>query len=151
MSSPIAIEADAIVDAIVTNLKADTGAGGVSHSTLTAQRVYRDVAPDVSTPYPLVTVSWIDANDLTTWDGTHVHQNILVLTKVTDRGASYVKTLAIAARIATRINMMGETTVNGVYISRIWRDSMPPQPSDFVDGQRYIYHNQVWRAIASPA
>lgn len=149
----IALEADAVVDAIITNLIADTTPSVGTVALIGGARIYRDVVPDSTPPtaYPIVTVSWLAADDNTTADGTHVLQNVTVLTKVTDKGNSYVKTLAIASRIATRLNMLEGITTGGAYIAKIWRTEMPPQPSDYINGVRYIYSNQIWRAVAEPA
>lgn len=144
--------ADAVVDAIITRLLADTGAGGVAHADNAGDRIYRDVAPTDATTYPMVTVAWMADDPLLTVNGEYVWSDVLVLTKVTDRHTDdYTKTLRIAARIFERLQGYERVTVNGVYITKLRIEDRPPQPSDYIGGRRYLYSNQVWRTEAEPA
>lgn len=155
MSSPTPLEADAVLDAIIANLLADTAPGGVA--TLTGNRIYRDVAPSVPSPtvYPIVTVSLLSSVDFEMADGSHEWAHVTILTKVTDKGSNYQPTLAIAARIATRLSAIERVQQGDVYIVKVRRIEVIPQPSDYVtiggSTARYVYHNQSWFTEASPA
>lgn len=149
MSLPLATEADAVADAIIDILLADTGAGGVV-TLIGAPRIYRDVSPTEATPYPMVTVSVMSAEDVNTADGTHVMQNIRAMVVVTDVGNDSTKLRAIAARVGLQINMQERITKHGVYIAKIWRTGIVPMPSEFVNSRRYLYHAQQFAAVGEP-
>lgn len=144
-------EVDSALDVVMERLLTDTGVGGVS--TLTGGRIYRDTFDNPTGPasYPIVTVSWMAAPTLNTADGTHVWQMCTILTKVTDTGNDYRLASEIDRRIIERLEGYGEVVKDGVYVVKLRRTEAPPQPSDFVNGKRYVYYNQLWYTEAEPA
>lgn len=136
------LEAPAARIAAIQRLLADTGAGGVA--TLTSNRVYRDVA-DAGAAYPFVLVSSLAATDLLTAAGVHVSTDVLILVKVVDKGPSDAALQTIARRVFDRLDQYERVLYGGLYLTKFRRVEMPPQPDDFVSGQRFSYSNQVFK------
>lgn len=142
------LEAESVVGAAVQRLTSDTGPGGVS--TLVGGRIYRDMIPQ-GAGYPAVVVAVQAATDDLTMGGDHVLQDVLVLVKVVDRGASYTTVQPIAKRIAERLEGYGRIVQDGVHIVKFRREAAPPQPAEVEQGVRYLHLNQLFRTEAYPA
>ena len=142
-------EADGVMDAIVADLKADTGAGGVN--TLVSGRIYQDVAPNETPVFPMVTISILAAPNLMTANREHVWQDVQILTSVTDRSQSYANVITINNRLIARLDQYGDVTVSGVYIHKLRPVEVIPRPSEYVNGQRYQYRQIRWETEAEPS
>ncbi len=150
MTALAVLEADAVIDAVISRLRADTGAGGVN--TLVSGRIYRDAAPTATPTYPIVQVFLLAAGpSLTYSDGGHVWLGIRILVKVTDAGTNYSATYNTAKRILVQLDQYERFSQDGVYVEKLIFDESPAQPADFIDGKRYMYNNLVFRCDAEPA
>lgn len=147
------LEGNAVVDAFIALLSADTAPGGVS--ALVGGRIYESDLPAglSQQPYPVVTVSLLSAQSDTTADGTHVWQRVTVLTKVTTSGNDQRALRQIAARIFAVLNGLERYVYapGQVYLHKVRHLEVAPQAPDFKNSTRYNYHNSVWFTEAEPA
>ncbi len=150
MTALVVLEADAVIDAVITRLRADTGAGGVN--TLVSGRIYRDATPTATPIYPIVQVFLLAAGPaLQTADSTHVWLPVTTLVKVTDKGTNYGPTYTLAKRIIAQLDQYERFTQDAVYVEKLRYMESPPQSADYIDGARYMYFNATFFCEAAPA
>lgn len=116
-------------------------------------RIYLDLGPSGGL-WPVVTISGMSATDLNTLSGVHVWQDVNVLVKVTEQftGVEMNYTLKLLP-IATRIHELLDgysVVMEGVYVVKLRRISMPPQPPEVAGGIRYAHVNQIFMTEAAP-
>jgi hypothetical protein len=112
-------------------------------------RVWQNVAPP-SPVYPHALLSVMSSVDLNTLTGVHVWQDVVVMVKLTDRGADPETILPLAERAAALLE--GYTAAaEGVYVVRLRRTVSPPTPIELaLGGERYVHHQQLWRTEVAP-
>lgn len=140
------IEAQRVARFVHAALVGDAGVGGVA--TLLGGRIYRALVPQ-GAALPAMTVEVVPLDDLTTANGDHVWQEVLVDVAVHGEGADYAPINSAADRAFTVLQGAGGVQ-DDVQVVKLRRRST----RTFIDtdeGKSYAHIVQTFFTEAQPA
>lgn len=134
-------------NAILANLQADTGAGGVS--TLTGGRIYPDLAPEGAS-YPVVAVSVRRGEAAERVFQAVGFEEVELLVRATARELTPKNAAAINRRVRARLDG-ASLTISGYTVRSVeWLGNIPGYPEE-VDGQTYRHEGSRIYVMLEPS